>query len=216
MKLPRQTNYELAFAKALEKAKKVPEGNFPCLGAEVCSDGTLKLPVLDTHFLVSLTDGTVTLTDGRPTHIAWGILTMHYLASPADDVELEPSVNFARMSDAIGYAGPYDGRVIQRFLHTVGRTGEGFRDAARKLSGVPVRAGDAAYRFHVFPTFPVTVIWHVGDEERFDELTALSNDEGLPPGATMLYTADAHKRFSVEDVVVLSELLVGKLSGKEW
>lgn len=203
VELPRQTNYELAFAKALEKAREVPEGNFSGLGAEVCSDGMLKLPVLDTHFLVSLTDGTVTLPDGRPTDIAWGILTMHYLASPAEDIEIEPSVNFAGMPDAIGYAGPYDGRVIQRFLHTVGRTEESFRDAARKLLGVPIRAGDAAYSFHVFPTFPVTVIWHGGDEE-------------LPPGATMLYTADAHERLHVEDVVVLSELLVGKFSGKEW
>ena len=112
-------------------------------------------------------------------------------------------MGFARIPDAIGYARPYDGRVIQRFLHTAGRTEEGFRDVARELLGVPVGAGDAAYRFYVFPTFPVTVIWHAGDEE-------------LPPGATMLYTADAHKRSNVEDVVVLSELLVGKLSGKKW
>ena len=214
--LPRQTNYELAFAKALERVRSVPPENLDRLGVESLPDGRLRLAVLEDQFLVDREAGTVTLADSSDVRVGWGILTLHYLISPSEGLESEPTISFAQIPDGMGYVGPYQGRVIQRFLHTAGRNETSYREAARKLRGVAVRAGQAAYRFAVFPTFPVTIIWHAGDEERFDGLTALSGDEGLPPGATMLYTVDAQERFSVEDIVVMSELLVGRLSGKGW
>ena len=203
VELPKQHNYELAFSKGLEKARTVSAEDLLKLGVERARDGTLKLRVLESAFVLDLNAGSVTLADGGVVHVSWTILALHYLISAIDSIDVDPSIGFAQMPDGMGYVMPYQGRVIQRFLHTAGRSEAAFREAARKLSGEAVHAGDAGYRFAVFPTFPVTVIWHAGDEE-------------LPSGATMLYTADADKRFSVEDIVVMSELLVGRLSGKGW
>ena len=137
--LPRQTNYELAFAKALERARAVPQENLDRLGIECLPDGRQRLAALDERFVVDRVAGTVTLSDGSDVCVGWGILALHYLASPSEGLEREPTISFAQIPDGMGYVGPYQGRVIQRFLHTAGRSEAGYREAARKLQGVAVR-----------------------------------------------------------------------------
>lgn len=201
--LPQQTNYALAVAAAAEKLRAVPVEDCAKLGAEALDDGRLKLPVLNAVFIVGPFAGMVALSGGDEVRVGWAVLALHYLASPVEGMRGEPAISFAQIPDGRGYATPYRGRVIERFLHTAGRTEEGFRTASQGLGGQPVDLGDAAFRFDVFPRFPITVVWHAGDDE-------------LPPGAGVLYVPDAAERFSAEDIVVMSELLIGKLTGKGW
>jgi hypothetical protein len=201
--LPQQTNYAVAIKRAAETLRAVPAEDCVKLGATLLDDGCYSLPVLNVRFLVDPAAGKVTLAEGDEVRVGWAILALHYLISPVLTMRGEPQISFAQIPDGMGYASPYRGRVIERFLHTAGRTDESFRAAAEGVGGVPVRLGDAAYRFDVFPTFPITIIRYAGDDE-------------LPPGASMLYVADAAGRFSVEDIVVMSESLISKLSGKDW
>ena len=201
--LPRQTNYELAVSRAVEQLRHVPAEDLKCLGAERLEDGRLRLPVLNAFFLVDSAAGKVESPEGEAVGVGWAILALHYLASPVKGAVPAATVSFGQIADGRGYMGPYNGRVIQRFLRTAGRTEHDFRCSAGRLGGEEVKGGDAAFLFRVFPLFPVTVVWHAGDEE-------------LGPGATMLYAKDAAARMCVEDIVVMSELLVGKLSGKGW
>lgn len=54
-----------------------------------------------------------------------------------------------------------------------GQDGEGFLNAARRLGGDPIKGGDVAVRFHIFPKFPVDYILWLGDDEFPASLTLL-------------------------------------------
>lgn len=56
---------------------------------------------------------------------------------------------------------------------TFGNDGEGFLKAAKRLGGDPIRGGDVAARFHIFPKFPVDYILWLGDAEFPASLTIL-------------------------------------------
>jgi hypothetical protein len=66
-----------------------------------------------------------------------------------------------------------------------------------------VAAGDAAFDFQVFPRFSMRLIWHAPDEE-------------FPPTATLLLPPNVESYFVAEDIVVLSEGLVSRLSGRPF
>ena len=78
---------------------------------------------------------------------------------------------------------------------------EELRAAAAALGGHPVGGGDAAFDFDVLPRLRLRVIWHAGDEE-------------FSPSATLLLPANVESYFCIEDIVVLSERLVGWLGGR--
>jgi hypothetical protein len=62
---------------------------------------------------------------------------------------------------------------MRRIEKVFGQDGEGFLNAAKRLGGDPIRGGDVAARFHVFPKFPVDYILWLGDEEFPASLTIL-------------------------------------------
>jgi len=62
---------------------------------------------------------------------------------------------------------------------TFGNDREGFLRIAERLGGEPVRGGDAAVRFHLFPKFPADYILWLGDSEFPASLTLLV-DRGTP------------------------------------
>lgn len=70
-------------------------------------------------------------------------------------------------------------REMRRIEKVFGQDGEGFVSAAARLGGDPIRGGDVAARFHVFPKFPVDYILWLGDEEFPASLTVLV-DRGTP------------------------------------
>lgn len=133
--------------------------------------------------------------------MAWAILALHYSAcrpgrySRAGD----EYVSFMDIPEARGYAKPYQGRVIGRFLHTAGVDKVTFKSAAVGLAGEEVNLGDAAFEFAVFPRARVQVIWYRGDNE-------------LAPGASFSFGRNIPELFCVEDIVVMAELLVAALS----
>jgi len=62
---------------------------------------------------------------------------------------------------------------MRRIEKAFGHDGEGFTKAATRLGGDPIRGGDVAARFHIFPKFPVDYILWLGDEEFPASLTIL-------------------------------------------
>ena len=68
---------------------------------------------------------------------------------------------------------------MRRIEKVFGQDGEGFTKAAARLGGDPIRGGDVAARFHIFPKFPVDYILWLGDEEFPASLTILV-DRGTP------------------------------------
>ncbi|MCK4851021.1 MAG: DUF3786 domain-containing protein [Phycisphaerae bacterium] len=196
-----QKNYRQAYELALAEVHKTPLAVLERLGVVSESAERLSVAVLGGSFHVDLAAGVVKDDSGQEARLAWGILVLHYLLSRPSEQLAEGFISFMDIPDARGYEKPYRGRVIERFLHTAGRDEAAFRVAAKRLDGKEIDQADAAYEFAVFPRVRVQLLWYRGDKE-------------IDPGASFLYEKQIVGIFCVEDIVVMSELLVGALSAK--
>lgn len=197
---PPQRNYEEAAARALSAARSRSRDELQWWGARP-ADGKWALPVLDETFRIDLDAGKVTVSGGEAVRVWWVVLALHYLSVPGRPLPGEPEVSFAELPGGRGYAPVYNGRVIQRLCGTAGRDAETLRQAAEGLGAAPVEGpGDLAYDFRVFPRVRLRLVWYAGDEE-------------LPPSAALLLPRNIEALFCIEDIVVLSERVISRLSG---
>jgi len=205
--LQKQNNYQQAFVKALEVVRGRSDEELVELGSRRFEGRRYSLSVLNDVFMIDLAEGTVGLADGRADAAAgslrmeWQVLALHYLAAPVPWIVGSSWVSFGDMREARGYDPVYRGRVLGRLCATAGRDREGFVRAAGGLGGEPADMGDEGFKFQVFPRLAVVIVWYAGDEE-------------FEPGSSFLYPSNIMSFLSVEDVVVLSERLVGRLQGK--
>lgn len=197
-----QKNYQQAYDLAIAAASKVSADALERLGVTCESTDRLAVPVLSGHFHVDLTARTVKDDRDQNAPPAWAILILHYLLARPRQIHPQDYISFMDIPQARGYAKPYQGRVISRFLYTAGRDTNTFSAAAERLAAKKIETGDAAYEFAFFPQAHVRIIWFRGDDE-------------LSPGASFLYGPEIAGLFCVEDIVVMSELLVKALSAKK-
>ncbi len=186
-------------ALALAAAAAQPTEQLAWLGARH-QQGVWTLPVLEEHLRVDLTDGSVRTSDGRAAGPWWQILTLHYLSARGRPPEGPPKLNFADLPGGRAYAPVYQQRVIGRLCATAGRDKEALSRAGRSLGGVPVPGGDLGLDFQVYPRVRLRLLWYAGDEE-------------LTPSAVVLLPENVEAFLAVEDIVVLSERMVSRLSG---
>ncbi len=196
-----QDNYRQAYDLAISQAAKVPPDQLAELGVISESAHRLTIPVLADIFHIDLNAGKVTDQTGCDLSVSWAVLALHYLQGRPRHESIEPYISFMQVPDARGYAKPYQGRVIQRFLHGVGRDSTTFSSAAQALAAQPIDSGDIAYEFTVFPRAHLRIIWYRGDDE-------------ISPGASFVYAQDIVGIFCVEDIVVMSGELVAALETK--
>lgn len=196
---PLQQNFEDAVVRGLAAVRAQPVEQLAWLGARRAGE-RWALAVLDDVLSLDLADGTVRTSDGRITGPWWQILTLHYLSATSRPGERPPEVTFASLPEGRGYASVYQQRVIERLCRTVGLDGETLAQAGRELGGTAVPGGDAGFDFQVYPRIRLRLIWYAGDEE-------------LPPSAVMLLPENVQAFLPVEDIVVLSERIVSRLSG---
>ena len=197
-----QKNYQQACDLAMSAARKVSVDALERLGVVSESADLLAVPVLAGNFHVDLAARTVKDDLDHDAPPAWAILVLHYLFSRPREICSDEYISFMDIPEARGYAKPYQGRVIRRFLCTAGRDADTFKAAAQRLAAEKLQAGDAAYEFAVFPRVHVRIIWYRGDDE-------------LSAGVSFLYARQIADLFCVEDIVVMSELLVKALSVKK-
>ncbi len=199
----KQKNYELALEHALGCARAQEPAAFETLGAEMLAEGRYALPVLDATMHIDLSEGSVLLDDGRNVGLGWQIPVLHYLSAPAYWPESAGWMAFADFQHLRGYEPVYRGRVLGRLCGTAGRTEEGFIEACQRLNATPIDKGDLGFQFPVFPQITLAVAWYRPDDD-------------FPPDATILYPDNILTFLPLEDVIVLAECLVARLSGKAW
>jgi hypothetical protein len=197
-----QRNLQVAIDRAYAAMESQSEEQIRWLGAEP-AEGAWRLPVLGDGLRVDLAGRRIVASTGREVGPHWTILVLHYLAVASRGQSLPPSVTFADLATARSYSGVYDGRVLKRLCFTTGRNLETLRAAAGSLGAEPAEGGDAAFDFRPFPRVAVRLIWHAPDEE-------------FPPSATLLLPENIEAYFCSEDIVVLSECLVARLSGRAF
>jgi hypothetical protein len=195
-----QDNLKRATALAFDALQRQTAEQMVWLGAT--RRGNLwRLPVMNDAVDVDLAARRVTTSAGREVNLAWCVLLLHYLAIQSRPELLAAEIVFADLPTARMYARVYHQRAIGRLCATVGRDVEKLRGAATTLGGRAVAGGDAAFEFDVLPRLRLRLIWHAADEE-------------FSPSATLLLSSNIESYFCIEDIVVLSERLVGWLAGR--
>ena len=194
-----QTNFARAVELGFQALGHQSDEQLRWLGAEAAAD-RWRVPVLGEVFEVDLAGSRITTSAGRDVGASWSILALHYLAIASRPERRPPELTFADLSTARSYAGIYHQRVNARLCATIGRDGEALRAAAVSLGGRTVDGGDLAFDFVPFPRLTMRLIWHAPDEE-------------FPSSATLLLPPNMESYLCSEDIVVLSERLVSRLSG---
>ncbi len=200
LNLPSQDNLRRATDLAFETAAGQPDEQLVWLGAERCG-AAWRLPVLNEILEVDLSARRVCTSAAEPVGHAWRILALHYLAVSQRPEERPCTITFADLQASRTYAGVYQGRVIGRFCATAGRDASTLQAAADALGARPVDDGDLAFDFAMFPRLAHRLVWHAPDEE-------------FPASATILLPDNIESFFCAEDIVVLSESHVARLSGR--
>jgi len=196
---PPQHNFQEAASLALRAAAGNRPEQLEWLGARRDGPGWV-LEVLGELLRVDLRDGIVRGPSGRSVGAWWQILTLHYLAVSARPPDQPPAITFADMPGGLLYADVYRMRVIERLCRTVGRCRDSLGPAAEAIGGKAATGGDLAFDFQVYPRLRLRLVWHAPDEE-------------FAASATLLLPANIGAFFCLEDIVVLSERLISRLSG---
>ncbi len=197
-----QQNLLAATEKAIESLRNQTASQMIRLGA-AGRGSEWRLPVLGETLTVNPETGKVFTSAGREVGPWWRILVLHYLAVAAAPERRVPAITFANLPSGRTYAGVYDQRVNGRLCATIGRDAETLRRAAAGLDARWAGMGDLAFDLDVFPFVSMRIVWYAGDEE-------------FEPSASVLLPENIEAFFCVEDIVVLSERLVSRLSGRPF
>jgi len=199
---PPQRNLQEAVEESLRQLAGGAADQFLALGATPAGD-LWQLRVLDDVLDVDVSSGAVRTSAGKDVGHAWQILALHYLATRRLRARGRPEVTFADLPGGRVYAVNYNARVIRRLCATAGRDAETLSAAAEALGGRRAEGADLAFDFDVFPLITLRLLWYAADEE-------------FAATATILLPRDIERMLPIEDVVVASEQLVARLSGKPF
>ena len=193
-----QNNLRTAVELAAANLRGQDDGQLAWLGATRAGEGW-RLTVLNSPLEVSLGDGRVLAPRGSPVGPRWQIIILHYLGVRCRPELGQPEVTFAHLPDGRVYAVNYEARVIRRLCATAGRDAATLRAATSAVGARPAGGGSLAFDIDVLPRLRLRLIWHAGDEE-------------FGPSAAILLPRNITAMFCIEDVVVLSEMLVSCLA----
>ena len=104
------------------------------------------------------------------------VLILHYMIGADPDREPGDMIAYREIPGAAFYFGPFVKRAVNPLKETFGRNLDAFHRACRALNGTPIDAGDAGYRFQVFPQLAMHYILWEGDEEFDSEANILFNE----------------------------------------
>ncbi len=200
--LPEQHNLQTATDNAMESLRSQSDEQLGWLGARV-EGSRLRLKVLEAELSVDMETGRIATDADAEVCAQWRILVLHYLCITAKPEQLPPEVTFADLSGARSYAGIYNQRVIGRLCATAGRNEQALRTGADALDAQSHNAGDVGFDLKPFPLVTARIIWHAPDEE-------------FGSSATMLFPRNIESFFCSEDIIVLSEQMVSRLSGRPF
>jgi hypothetical protein len=107
-------------------------------------------------------------------------------------------VNFKDFSGGYAYENAFCRRVIEPIVTLFGKTPQDLLKAVELLGGKQLEHGDCSVEIEAFPGIPLTII--------------LWTDEELPSTANVLFDESSGKIFNAEDLALLSDLTVWRLS----
>jgi hypothetical protein len=197
----REDTYLVALQKARTDLQKLDPYRVAFLAGCTFTDrpqAKLILPFFGADYVVSFPDLGITAEGGLEPDIPSRLVMLHYLIHADGVPPADQWVSFRELPDGRVYDAAFQGRSPLRIAHEFGGDAAGFAAACRKLGGVAIQFGDAAYRFQLLPRVDMGVILHLGDDE-------------FPPAVNVVFDGAAGHYLPTEDLAVLGGMLAGKL-----
>lgn len=126
------------------------------------------------------------------------ILILHYLVHRAQVSSTGQLISYKELPGGGIYIQPFTNRAIRPMVQFFGEHPEWLLDAAKRLGGQPVKMGDVAATFNVFPKVPITLVLWEADEE-------------FPASGNILFDNSASMILHTEDYAVLASFVVQTL-----
>jgi hypothetical protein len=119
-------------------------------------------------------------------------------ASASAPVRVGKLVNFKDFSGGYAYERAFCRRVVEPIVTLFGKSPQNLIKAVALLGGKQLEYGECSVEIEAFPKIPLTFI--------------LWTDEELPSTANVLFDESSGKTFNAEDLALLSDLTVWRLS----
>jgi hypothetical protein len=160
----------------------------------------ITLTFLGNPYMVEVSDGVTVMKEGDAGEVPLPekILFCHYLLHASGEPLTGQLITFRQIPDGHFYFDAFQRRARDPLLSAFGRNVDLFRTCAESLGGKPVAAGDIGMAFDVLPRIPVHLVLWRGDDE-------------FPPEASVLFDKSIQYNLAVEDIAVLSGMLVYRL-----
>lgn len=126
------------------------------------------------------------------------ILILHYLSKASGIPPSGKLIAFAQLPGCEPYLPVFQKRTIDRLVRTFGKQPENLIAAAQTIGGSKAQYGDVGVVIPALPKVSVTFILWRGDDE-------------FPPSGNILFDRTVENYLDVEDIIVLSEIIVGEL-----
>ncbi len=162
----------------------------------------LKLSFLGTPIIVQVGESVDVVRDGQEGEVPLPekILICHYLLHATGKPATGELITFRQIPDGHFYFDAFQRRARDPFLATFGKDADLFRTCAQRLGGFPVETGDVGMAFQVFPRIALQIVLWEGDEE-------------FEPEASILFDSAIQNELAVEDIAVVSGMVVYRLMG---
>jgi hypothetical protein len=126
------------------------------------------------------------------------ILLLHYLIRADGNPLTGRYVAYKDIPGGLLYAGVFARRVTEPLQRKFGKSAKSFMEAGIRSGGKPIEVGDASFVLHAFPYVPLQyVLWE--------------DDEEFPTSVQLLFDASVDHYLTLEDMVVLGQVMTGRL-----
>lgn len=202
--IPRQQAYRIALDRAREAVSQLdPRDVMGRSGARYIAEnaerGFFELPFIGEKYTITHPDSVIYKPDGTvEENVVTQILQLHYLIHADGTMPADKWIAFREMPDGQVYDGVFKARTGMPLVRTFGSDLARFNKAARWCHGIPLTFGDGSYLFEVLPHLRLAIVLYLADEE-------------FAANANVLFDAAAEHQLPIEDLIVLSEVLVHKL-----
>ncbi len=127
------------------------------------------------------------------------VLVLHYLLRADGSPLAGRWIGYKEIPGGLLYAGVFARRVTEPLARKFGRSANEFKEMGLRLGGQSVDIGDASFSLQAFPYVPLQfVLWEADDE--------------FPATVQLLFDASVEHYLSLEDIVVLGQVVTGRLT----
>jgi hypothetical protein len=198
-----QSNYRIAYDKGWQDLKlKDPADIAANMQVEyIPNKQQIIVPFLNDNYIVDLAQGTlVRASDGKFPELDAAILILHYLSFFQASAKVAGKwVSLKEIPNGgMLFYPAFHKEAICGLIRAYGRQVGVFPECAARIGGQPVKFGDVAACFPVFPKAPMCVALWEGDEE-------------VPANATILYDPSIEYFLHIESIIGLGYYLAKRL-----